>query len=70
MKYIEELTIGDAFKIDNEFFLLTSDFKKDNTRLCCNLNNGLFRWIKNDSIVEISPLYVINEQSAIVSIKN
>ena len=37
MKYIEELNNGDSFELDNNFYVLTSDFKKSGDRLSYSL---------------------------------
>lgn len=69
MKYLEELSHGESFTYENNIFLLTSDFKKDDTKLCYNLSSGFAKWIKSDAIVDICPIYTLNKENNIVPIK-
>lgn len=69
MKYIEELVNGDSFTYNKEFFVLTSDFKKDNSRLSFNIKDGSPRWFSATEIVNKTELYFIDENNNIVPIK-
>jgi len=70
MKYLEELEHGDCFKIDNKIFVLTSDFKNNNTKLCYDLQTGNPKWMKDDTMVDICPLLMLNEDNNIIPVKN
>jgi hypothetical protein len=69
MKYIEELTNGDAFSYNNLFFLLTADFKKDNSKLCYNIVDGSCQWFSPTEIVESMQLFYIDKDNNIKPIK-
>lgn len=72
MKYLEELVSGDAFSLDNNYFVVTSDFKKNNQvilRNCINIKDGSYRWIVSNAMVDIAPLYTINTNGDITPIK-
>lgn len=69
MKYLEELSVGESFQLNNEIFILTSDFKKNGEKSCVNLSNGLFRWITSNTIVEICPTYILDKDNNIIAIK-
>lgn len=69
MKYIEELAPGDCFDLDGKFYLLTSDFKSNGDKLCYSLECGHSKWIKSNDIVNILPIYKLDEDNSIVAIK-
>jgi hypothetical protein len=70
MKYLEELKPGDCFiNNKNQKFLLTSDYKNNNDRLCFSLNNGYPAWMNSQEVVEPLILYTIDQDSNIITIK-
>lgn len=69
MKYIEELINGDCFEYKNKKFLLTSDFRSNGDRLCYSLENGFPFWFKTNDIVNICPIYVLDDNNNIAAIK-
>ena len=70
MKYLEELKSGDCFVYKNQNFLLTSDFKKDNSKLCYSLNDGYAKWMSSQEIVEPLILYTLDKDNNIVAIQS
>lgn len=70
MKYLEELKNGDCFVYKNQNFLLTSDFKKDNSKLCYSLNDGYAKWMSSQEIVEPLILYTLDKDNNIVAIQS
>lgn len=68
MKYIEELSAGDSFRTDN-IFIITSDFKKNGDRRCVDLSSGSSRWIPSNTIVDVCPIYTLDTDNNITSIK-
>lgn len=68
MKYIEELDTGTTFEKNGVVYLLTSDFKKDYKLAYC-LKNGFSRWFKNDDIVEIALLYLLDKDNNFIALK-
>lgn len=70
MKYLEQLENGESFKYKNKIFLLTSDFKNNNYKLCYNLNNGQSQWISPEAEVEVCPIYILNEENNILPVKH
>lgn len=69
MKYLEELTYGECFKYNNELFILTSDFKNNDTKLCYNLNSGFPKWLKNDSMIDVCPIYTMSTDNNLTPVK-
>lgn len=70
MNYIEELEGGSTFSYDNKLFLLTSDFKKDGSRMSIDMANGFPLWLKSQTIVESTPLFKLDSENNIIAIKN
>jgi hypothetical protein len=68
MKYLEELEHGSTFVYNDLVYLLTIDFKKDH-KLVYSLKDGSSRWLKDDTIVELSPIYILDPSNNIIPIK-
>ena len=68
-KFIEELNYGDAFTHNNLCYVLTTDYKKNNDRLCLSLIDGGLRWFKPNEIVEVTNLYTMDKDNNIIAIK-
>jgi hypothetical protein len=69
MKYLEELGLGDCFSLANNYYVVTSDFKKDGKKLCINLKTGFSNWIKPDETVENIDIFTLDKDSNIIAIK-
>lgn len=69
MKYIEELSCGDCFKIDNQLFILTSDFRKNGQKLAYSLLSGNPRWMNSTDITETISIYTLDENNNISPVK-
>ena len=69
MKYIEELFSGDCFKSENRLFIITSDFKKDNSKLCFDLESGFPKWFLPETIIDKIEIYTLDESNNILPIK-
>jgi hypothetical protein len=69
MKYLEELENGDIFTLNNFYYLVSADFKKDGSRLCIGVQEGHSTWMKADSIVEITQLYTLDIENNITPLK-
>lgn len=67
--FVEELVAGDCFEISGDIFILTSDFKKDGSRYCLNLRNGLFRWFKSDTITTKIGIFYTDKDGNIIALK-
>jgi len=68
-KFIEELNYGDAFICNDLCYILTTDYKKNNDRLCLSLIDGGLRWFKPNEIVEGTNLYTMDRDNNIIAIK-
>lgn len=68
-KYIEELTAGDPFILDKQYWICGSDFKKDGSRNTISLKNGFLRWMAPETIVSPVELYILDSNSTIIPIK-
>lgn len=69
MKYIEELTNGDCFLYENSVYLLTSDFKKDGSRLCYRIDMGFPKWFEPTVVVENTEIYRMDQHNNIIPIR-
>lgn len=66
MKLIEELVCGECFQLTQDYFIVTTDFKKNNDRLCVSLVDGSSRWLKPNTIVEVVPIYRLDKENNII----
>jgi|LakMenE01Jun11ns_1017448.scaffolds.fasta_scaffold9298718_3 hypothetical protein len=69
MKYIEEIYSGDCFEFKNKQYLLTHDFKKNGQRLCYCLLDGTGEWFEPSVMVEIFPIYGLDNNNNTYPIK-
>lgn len=69
MKFIEELLTGDCFTAENRFFIVTTDFKKNNNRLCICLETGSSRWFEANAVVEHINIYRLDKDNNLISFK-
>lgn len=69
MKYIEELEAGDAFIVNDQYFVLTMDFKKSGDKLAVCLSNGQAQWVKPNDMVNAIDLFTIDKNNLIIAIK-
>jgi hypothetical protein len=69
MKYIEEINCGDCFEYQNQYYVLTQDFKKNGQKLCINLINGFGHWFKSDLIVDSIDLFRLDADNNVIAIK-
>lgn len=69
MKFIEELFPGDCFTSDNNFYIITTDFKKNNSRLCVCLTTGCARWFDPSYLIESTNIYRLDKENNIIPFK-
>lgn len=69
MKYIEELSPGDTFVLDDKIFLLSTDFKSSGQRMAISFSNGFPTWLKAETMVENLPLFRLDKDNNIIPIK-
>jgi|688.fasta_scaffold03665_23 hypothetical protein len=69
MKYVEELLAGNCFIYNNNYYLITVNFKSNNQRLCYNLDSGFPHWISGETIVDDIQIYTMDEKNTIIPIK-
>lgn len=69
MKYIEELNFGDTFLHKDQLMVLTSDFKSNGSRLCYSLDSGFPVWLTDQTMVEHTPIYVLDKDNNTVPVK-
>lgn len=67
--YLESLENGDAFKLDNNFYIVSCDFKKDGSRLCLCPKTGNMRWYPSNTIVDSAQLYILDKDNNIIALK-
>jgi len=75
--YLEELISGDSFeesvcscdcKTNRLRFILTTDFKRNGTKMCVCLNTGEIRWLADNAIVNKIDLYEISQEDSTIQI--
>ena len=69
MKYIEELVPGNCFIYNNNYYVLTIDFRSNNKKLCYNLQNGSPIWLSEDTIIDNIQIYTMDDKNNITPIK-
>jgi lipopolysaccharide export system protein LptA len=62
-KYVEELNSGEFFELDNNIYLITSDFKKSGDRMTVDTKTGNIRWFSGDNIIEQVDLYMLSSEN-------
>lgn len=66
MNYIEELIPGNIFDYQNNKFILTTDFKKNNSKLAINLINGSPKWFNSSDIISRTQVYYLDSDNNII----
>lgn len=69
MNYIEELIPGDIFEINNNKFILTTDFKKNNYKLAINLTTGASHWFSASDVINKIQVYYLDMDNNIIPLK-
>jgi hypothetical protein len=69
MKYIEEISIGDCFILENNKYILTTDFKKSGQRMCVNLTDGSIKWIEGNIVIDQIDIFMVDKETNIIAIK-
>jgi len=69
MKYIEELEVGDTFLSGQDNYIVTSDYRKNGSRSCVNLKTGFGKWMEANAVVDICPIYTLDQDNNIVAVK-
>jgi hypothetical protein len=69
MKYLEETNTGLCVLYESNYYILSSDFKSNGSRMCVNLLNGSNRWIDGNAMVKIIPLYRMDKENNIIPLR-
>lgn len=69
MKYLEEIEPGTVFMYQNQEYLATIDFKKNNDRLCVLLKDGSMRWLSPNESVETISIYKMDNVNNLIDLK-
>lgn len=69
MKYLEELEPGITFIYQNIEYIISTDFKKNNSRMCISLQDGSIRWLSPSDTVELVKIYKIDENNNIIDLQ-
>jgi len=73
MKYIEEISPGDLFIVDNARYVLSSDYKivsKDKIKkMAVAIKDGSVKWFGSSEIVDIVDLYYRDDDGNILLVK-
>lgn len=68
MKYLEELSPGEKIFYDESYYILTTDFRKNGSRLCIEISTGLPKWLPSNSIVENIQIYRLDKDNNIIAL--
>jgi len=69
MKYLEELLIGDCYTHSGKQYIITTDYKKNGSRLCICLIDGTTYWAPSDLMIDPIDIFTVDKDSNIVAIK-
>lgn len=69
MKYLEELETGDSFELNGDYYIVTTDFKKNGQKLCIDLKTGFGQWLKPEDSIETIDLFTFDKDSNMMPIK-
>lgn len=69
MKYIEELSVGNTFTMNDGLFILTTDFKGNGDKYCICLSDGTVRWLPSNAVVEVCPIYTLDKDNNILPVQ-
>lgn len=70
LKYLEELTFAETFKLEDQYWFLTCDFRNNGQKLCYNMNDGYAKWFDGSIMVEVAPIYALDKDNNILPIKH
>lgn len=69
MQYIEELSIGDCFEVNDKRYILCADYKKNGDRLSICLSDGNSHWMSSNTMVDIIDIFTLDDNNNIIAIK-
>jgi hypothetical protein len=69
MKYLEEISIGDCFVLSGNYFILTTDFKKNGDKLAVCLSDGSSKWIKSNDMIDPIDIFTLDKDNNIIAIR-
>jgi hypothetical protein len=69
MQYLEELKSGDCFEYNSSYYILSSDFKNNGSRMCLSLVDGFTKWLKGDCIVNLTDIFTLDKDTNIIAIR-
>lgn len=69
MKYLEEIDPGTFFIYQNCEYIVTTDFKKNNDRLCVSLKDGSMRWFSASDSIEVISIYKMDGANNLIDLK-
>jgi len=70
MKYIEELSNGHVFSVNDKFYVLSSDYKKNhksgkNRHMCVEVSKGTVKWFDSDQIADDPPVFYQDSENVL-----
>lgn len=69
MLYLEELSGGDCFELDSQYYILSQDFKSNGQRMCLNLSSGFPSWVNGNSMVNNIDIFTLDKDNNIIAFK-
>lgn len=69
IKFLEELSGGDVFVLNNSYFALSMDYKKNGDRMCLSLKSGQFQWLAGNTMIDKIPIYTMDIDNNLIAIK-
>ncbi|HUU87223.1 MAG TPA: hypothetical protein VMX17_05675 [Candidatus Glassbacteria bacterium] len=70
MKYLEELIPGECFTFEKNHYIKLGDYKKSGERCCVSLNTGTTRWLQENIMVDLEPIYSLDRENNVIAIRN
>lgn len=69
MRYLEEIEIGTCVSINNDYFIVTPDFKSNGNRMLISLVNGSSRWFGPSVMADTIEIFTFDKDTNILPIK-
>jgi hypothetical protein len=69
MKYLEELSGGDCFEYNNQYYILSKDFRSNGQKMCIGMSDGFQKWMNQNTIVSSIELFTLDKENNIIALK-
>ena len=69
MKFLEELSSGECFEHNQIYYIVSTDFKGNKSRMCLCLKNGFVSWIPSDTMVDGIDIFTMDSDNNMLAMK-